>query len=36
MGKVNSKYALIALSSIFALSMFGCTKTRIHQKWEDI
>lgn len=27
MGKVNSKYALIALSSIFALSMFGCTKT---------
>ena len=26
MGKVNNKYGLVALSSIFALSMFGCTK----------
>lgn len=27
MGKVNNKYGLVALSSIFALSMFGCAKT---------
>ena len=26
MGKVNNKYGLVALSSVFALSMFGCTK----------
>ena len=25
MGKVNNKYGLVALSSVFALSMFGCT-----------
>ena len=27
MGKVKNKYSLVALSSIFALSMFGCIKT---------
>ena len=26
MGNVNNKYGLVALCSVFALSMFGCTK----------